>query len=197
MVPAFTEDELTAIFGTIDRSTPIGKRDFAIILLALGTGLRAGDIAKLKRTDFDYKVKTVTLVQKKTKKPLTVSISGQICNAVSDYLLNGRPETDSNNVFIRSRPPFITIRPQAISSMMQRVCKRADVEKKLYRNFHSLRRTFGIWLASGGVSVLTISQMFGHAELNSSKRYLPFQDDEISQCAMGFEGIPIQGGVYG
>jgi len=196
LIPAFTEDEVLAIFGAIDRVTPVGKRNFAIILLALGTGLRAGDIAKLKRRDFDYKAKTVAIVQSKTGKPLTVAISGQICNAVSDYLLNGRPRTDSDNVFIRACAPYKAINPSAISNMMSKVCVRAGIEKKPYRNFHSLRRTFGVWLASGGVSVLTISQMFGHTELNSSRRYLPFQDDEISQCAMDFSGIPIQGGVY-
>ena len=44
IIPAFSEAELAAILNTIDKTTPIGKRDYAIILLSIGTGLRSGDI---------------------------------------------------------------------------------------------------------------------------------------------------------
>ena len=107
VIPAYSEQELAAVLAAIDRTKPIGKRDYAIILLAIGTGLRASDIVNLKLADIDWKLQSICIIQGKTCKSLKIPISGQICNAVSDYILNGRPEgLDCNNVFLRGYAPF-------------------------------------------------------------------------------------------
>jgi integrase len=197
IIPAYSEWEMSAIFAAVDRATPAGKRDYAIILLAVGTGLRAGDIAKLKFTNINWKSQSISIVQSKTGKPLTISISGQICNAVAEYILNGRPNVECGNIFLREHAPFSSLEPgSALSKIIDRACDRAGIEKKRGRCFHSLRRTFGTWLAAEQIPITTISQMLGHAEINSGKPYLSFDDTQIYSCAMGFDGIPLKGGVY-
>ena len=197
LIPPFYENEVTAILSEIDRSTAIGKRNYASILLAIGTGLRGCDIVKLKLTDIDWKSQTIRIIQSKTGKALSVSINGQICNAVADYILNDRPKTDCQNIFVRSRAPFVALsRGGSMGQIIDRICEKAGVEKKENRSFHSLRRTFGTWLSAEEVPVTTIAQMLGHAEMDSSKPYLSFNDAQIYSCAMGFEEIPVKGGVY-
>lgn len=198
IIPAFTEQEVSAVLAKIDRTTPTGKRDYAVILLAIGTGLRAGDIVTLKRTEIDWKSRTISITQGKTEKPLIIPISGQICNAISDYILNGRPQSDCENVFLRVSTPFVALSSGSVlGGILERICARSGVEKKIGRRFHSLRRSFGTWLAADEVQIETISQMLGHVELDSSVPYLSYHDAEISSCAMGFDDIPLKGGVYG
>lgn len=197
IIPAFSETELAAILDTIDRSTPNGKRDYAIILTAVGTGLRGSDIANLKLSDIDWKAQSVSIVQGKTEKALRMPISGQICNALSDYILNGRPKADSTNIFLRSRAPFDAFeKGRPLGQILDRACDKAGVEKKKGRRFHSLRRTFGTWLAAEEIQITTIAQMLGHTEMNSSVPYLSFNDTQMFSCAMGFSDIPLKGGVY-
>jgi integrase len=80
--------------------------------------------------------------------------------------------------------------------MLEHACNRAGVEKKNGRSFHSLRRTFGTWLAAGEVELTMISQMLGQVRMNSSKPYLSFNDTQMLSCAMGFDDIPLKGGAY-
>ena len=198
IIPAFTETELAAVLNAIDKTTPTGKRDYAIILLATGTGLRSGDIANLKLLEINWRTQSINIVQSKTGKPLSIPISGQICNAVSDYILNGRPKADCANVFLRSRAPYIAFdKGRSLGQILDRVCSRAGVEKKTGRRFHSLRRTFGTWLAAEEIQITTIAQMLGHAEMDSSMPYLSFNDTQMYSCAMGLSDIPLKGGIYG
>lgn len=197
IIPAYSKDEAIKILTSIDTGTPAGKRNYAIILLACGTGLRGCDVANLKLPDINWKSGEISIVQTKTEKPLRLPISGQIRNAVADYILSGRPKSEYQNVFLRVRAPFTPIAgPSIFSNTIARICDNAGVGKKPGRRFHSLRRSFGTWLAGEEVDIKTISQMLGHADLDSGKPYISFDDNQMSACATGFEDIPVKGGVY-
>lgn len=66
-LPCFTDDELYTIFLQIDRTTDQGRRDYAVFLLAMRTGMRASDISELKLTDICWAERTIRVIQKKTK----------------------------------------------------------------------------------------------------------------------------------
>lgn len=83
-------DELKAMLAAIDRNSPIGKRDYAMILLACVLGLRIGDIKNLRFQNFNWEDKNLSLIQHKTHKPLTLPIPDAIGWAVIDYIKNGR-----------------------------------------------------------------------------------------------------------
>ena len=196
-ISPYTEQEVSTLLSLIDRTTPKGKRNYAVILLAIGTGLRGVDIVNLKLTDIDWKAKSINIVQSKTARPLIVPISGQLCNAISDYILHGRPKTSCDNVFLRTNAPYIAFSDgRQLGQIVRKICTDAGIDKKPGRLFHSLRRTFGTWLAVEEIPITTISQMLGHIEINSSKPYLSFNDTQIFSCAMGFDDVPLKGGVY-
>lgn len=91
VVPALTAAEEQRLLAAFDRTTAIGRRDYAICLLALRLGLRAGDIARLQWPDFDWRRQTLTVVQQKTGRRLTTPLLADVGNAVIDYYLHGRP----------------------------------------------------------------------------------------------------------
>ncbi|MEI6421996.1 MAG: tyrosine-type recombinase/integrase [Lentisphaerota bacterium] len=100
------QEDVQKLFNIIDRNNPIGKRDYALFLLVIRLGLRVGDIRGLKLTDLNWTRKTLSIVMQKTKQPLELPISEEIGWAIIDYLKNGRPQTVSNNVFIRHKAPY-------------------------------------------------------------------------------------------
>jgi integrase len=100
-------------------------------------------------------------------------------------------------VFLRTRAPFAAFEQgRPLGQILDRVCNKTGIEKKKGRRFHSLRRTFGVWLATEETPITTISQMLGHVETDSSVPYLSFNDTQIYFCAMGFDDIPLKGGIY-
>lgn len=197
IIPAFTMDEIGKILKSIDNSSSLGKRDNAIILLTCRTGFRGIDIINLKLEDIDWKMGEISIVQSKTKQPVRLPVNGQVLNAISDYILNARPESKSRNLFLRTNAPFTELNgTAALDGILDKLCMKAGVEKKNYRSFHSLRRSFATWMAGEAVPITTISQMLGHKDIDSDRPYLSFNRSQISMCAMGFEDIPLKGGVY-
>lgn len=197
IIAAFSEDEISKILTKIDTTTSKGKRNYAIILLACGTGFRGIDIVKLKLSDIDWKSGEISIIQSKTGNPVKLPINGQISNAVAVYILEGRPKSNCLNIFLRENAPFVGLKgTAALDKVIEDACLNAGVTKKLYRSFHSLRRSFGTWMAKEEVPITTISQMLGHADMDSSKAYLSFDDGQMLACTMGFEDIPLKGGIY-
>ena len=197
IIAPYTHEEIKLIMSCIDTGTPSGMRDQAIILLAFETGLRAVDIIKLCQSDIDWKTAEIHVLQSKTGQFLSLPLSGTVMNAVADYILKARPTSSSQEIFLRSKSPY---KPFSASSALDGIIEKysalADVEKKPYRSFHSLRRSFASELSAAGVPLPTISQMLGHKNIDEARPYLSYDRTQILFCAMGFGGIPIIGGVY-
>lgn len=197
IIPAFTMDEIGRILESIDCSTSSGKRDYAIILLTCKTGFRGIDIVNLKLEDIHWKTGEVSIIQSKTEQPVKLPVTGQALNAVADYILHARPESKSRNVFLRTNAPFTALNgTSALDCVLDNLCMKAGVKKKSYRSFHSLRRSFATWMAGEEVPITTISQMLGHKSIDSDQPYLSFNRKQMIMCAMGFESIPLTGGIY-
>ena len=196
IISAFSMDETSKLLASFDRDTTIGKRNYAIVLLACGSGLRASDISSLKPKDINWKSGEVNIIQEKTQKPLKIVLSGQIRNAIADYILNGKPESDSDVIFLTARAPHTPLRSAGFSGIIDRACTAVNIPKKSRRSFHSLRRSFGTWMAKEEVSPYTISQMLGQKDMDASVPYLSFDDKQILSCAMGLDDVPLKGGAY-
>ena len=196
VLPSFSKEELGLILSHIDKSTKIGKRDYAILLLAATTGMRGGDIINLKLSDIDWRKYELSFIQGKTNRRVTLPVGGATGNAVAEYILHGRPQTDSSYVFIKTHAPYTRIKgTSTLDAMLKKHCIRAGFEGKEYKGFHGIRRSIGTWMVNNGVCFQTVSQVLGHKELNSSKRYIS-ADKSFARCSLSFTGIPVKSEVY-
>lgn len=75
MVKIWESDEINKVLEIIDRSSPKGKRDFAMVSIAAELGVRSKDICDLKLTDIDWELCSISFVQSKTGKPNTLPLS--------------------------------------------------------------------------------------------------------------------------
>lgn len=197
LIPAYSQEEISRIFSTINLETAQGLRDNAILLLAFETGLRAVDIRNLTFSDIDWKGGEVTVVQSKTKEPVTLPLNGKVLNAIADYILKARPVSDLPQIFLTIKgpaKPFSSAVP--MDKIIEKYCTAAGVEKIYMRSFHSLRRSFAIELSLAEVPLPTISQMLGHKSISEDKAYLSYNRSQVSFCALDFSDVPIRFGVY-
>ena len=106
ILPAMSLDDIYQLLLSIDRNTAQGKKDYAIVLLAAVTGLRAIDIVKLERSDIDWKTGEIRINQSKTDEPLALPLTNDVGEAIKAYILEARPKSDVPNVFVHHRAPY-------------------------------------------------------------------------------------------
>ena len=98
---------LVRLLNVVDRSSPKGKRDYAILLLACRLGLRLGDIRTLTLDNLNWEAATIEITQSKTLAPLCLPLTEEVGESLIDYLKSGRPPTDQREVFLTLTPPFL------------------------------------------------------------------------------------------
>ena len=186
LLPCFSDKEMDAILDSVDRTTAIGKRDYAIIIIALWTGLRGVDILDLKRSDIDWNSRLINVVQDKTVVGIQTKLSPEVGNAIADYILNGRPETDSPYIFVRHRRPYNRLSNTTGRDIMARLLFEAGISHDAWdgKSFHALRRTFGTRLVRAGVPIRFVGDMLGHANPDSAKRYVALDIEGLRICCL-------------
>lgn len=183
----WTKEELTALLGAVDREDPAGKRNYAIFLLTIYTGLRAGDIRNLRLSDIDWDTKTIRLVMSKTEQPIVLPLSDAVGWSIIDYLRNGRPATKSDHVFVRHKAPYTSIRgTAALDSAIHRSLVKAGITIKSgeHHGMHSLRSTLARNMLTSGAALTTISQTLGHESPKTTEIYLKTNIDDLRLCAI-------------
>lgn len=198
LLPAISVDEMTAILDAVrackDRTA---ERDYAILLLACVTGLRACDIIRLSLHDIDWRNGELKITQQKTGKVIYIPLTTDIGNAMKNYIINSRPQCKSHIVFLRFKAPFTGISRQEISVIYKKFQKIAGIVKKPYdgKSFHSIRRAFGVRLLSSGAEINLVAQTLGHENLQTIDRYISLDKKNLINCSLDFSGIePIRRG---
>ena len=179
----FTEDELEYLLEHPDRATAIGKRDYAMIVLAAQSGLRACDVVRLELGSIDWRAREIRLVQHKTGEPLSLPLEAESGNAIADYILNGRPDSTLPNIFLCHMGMIRPLDARSASGVVSKHMKLAGIPAKR-RAFHALRRTFGTRLLQNEVSFELIQQLLGHRDMDSMKLYLSIDEQGLKQCAL-------------
>lgn len=187
----FTMEESDRIIQVIDRNTPVGKRDYAMLLLARYTGLRAVDVIHLRLRDINWHKNEINIVQHKTLRPLTLPLENIVGNAIADYILNARPQNDSQHIFLRTRAPYESLGFGNGTAIVRRYAKKAGIILRAgeQKGFHSFRRSIGVNMLSADIPLATISEVLGHSSSSSTKPYLSLAADSLRMCAMPLTGM--------
>ena len=204
VLPCFSKEEARILLNQAKNGSTRGYRDYAILLLALHTGLRSIDIVHLKLADIDWCKKEINIVQRKTDNALTLPLNNVTGNAIADYILNYRPNSDSQYVFLRTFAPFDRLSDQGtgvniIRPYLKALNREQDTNEGKTTNsgrkpvsgrgFHALRRSMGTWLIESGSDISTAAQVLGHRDHNSTKQYISFHYSGLRHCCMGLSGI--------
>jgi len=184
----FSDDEIRKLLAAVDINTQIGKRDYAILMLAIQTGLRVVDIFNLKRSDIDWRKNEINIIQTKTGKPLKIALEAESGNAICDYIINARQACDIQNVFLCGEYPLRSVTRQMARGIIQKYMAKAEIEhtEKNRYGFHSFRRAFGTRLLESGTTVHMLSQLLGHTDLNSARPYISTSEKGLKECCLSF-----------
>jgi site-specific recombinase XerD len=198
----FTTDEIRTIEESVDRSGGTGKRNYAMILLADRLGLRASDIANLQFSNIDWDKSEISLTQYKTGRPISLPLLNDVGNAIIDYLKYGRFKSESQNVFISGRAPYIPANKSMVCSAIQEVIVRSKVKTDgRHHGPHSLRHSLASCLLKNQTPIYVISETLGHSKTDTTMTYLRIDLVSLMKCALPVPSIPDdfytqKGGVF-
>ncbi|MCK5356183.1 MAG: tyrosine-type recombinase/integrase [Methyloprofundus sp.] len=179
--------DLKKLIAAIDRGSPVGKRDYAMILLACHLGLRVSDIKKLTFENFHWEDKQLVFTQSKTRTSLSLPLEQEVGWAVIDYLKYGRPDINSPYLFIRHLAPFLPFSEndhlhQIIIKYMH--LAHIPVSPKKRVGMHSLRHTLASLLLENNTPLPVISNILGHLDVESSAVYLKVDIKKLKECPL-------------
>ncbi|MFV1971663.1 MAG: tyrosine-type recombinase/integrase [Acidimicrobiia bacterium] len=176
------DDEEQVVQGCA--SGVVSARDAAITLLALVTGLRACDIIALRLGDIDWRTRTVGIVQQKTGNPLTLPLPEMLAVKLADYVLDERPDSNDDHVFLRSVAPHTRLGDHAsIYRVTADTFRRAGVTS-VKAGTRFLRHNAASGLLCAGVPLATISAVLGHADADSTNLYMSVDEQRLLDCVL-------------
>ena len=187
----WTHEELKQLIGAIDRGSPKGRRDYAIILIACRLGLRCTDIKNLCFENFNWAEKKLCFTQSKTGQPIELPLVPDVGWAVIDYLKYGRPKVDSSRIFVRHMAPFL---PFAEGDHLDQLIRAYMVKAHIpmrgkHRGMHSLRHTMASVLLEKDTPLPVISDIIGHLDTNYTAIYLKVDMERLAECPLDFEEV--------
>lgn len=184
----YAPEEIRATINGIDRSTPKGKRDYIVMLLAAEYGLRSSDIVRLRMTDIDWDRNTINLIQYKTGVPLELPLVASVGNAIIDYMKNGHPD-DAGSLIIshlgntRKGKP---LHPASLHGIIRNAMawkKGLDTSQRK-QGVHSLRHSLASNMLENGIPIMTISSILGHSLKQSTQTYLKIDIRQLAKCCL-------------
>lgn len=193
----YTKDEIEQILQVIDRGSPKGKRDYAMVLITARLGLRATDVCNLEFSNFLWEQSLISLSQSKTGETIQFPLLAGIGNAVIDYLKYGRPESELPFVFLHVVSPYDRLNRSTLHSIISQYMRLAGikVEGIRKRGPHALRHSLAGILLEKKTPVPIIAEVLGHRSIESTRLYLRIDMNALKQCALDVP--PISTSFYG
>jgi integrase len=173
-IPSFyAEEEVRKIEQSVSKTDGVGKRDYAMVLLASRLGLRISDIAGLGFNNMDWDANQIKLTQYKTGNPITLPLLPIVGNAIIDYLRYGRKKSLSDKVFLSCRPPYLPITSGAVHLAIMKAFKTSGVEMNTrHHGGHALRFSLAQRMLELNTPMPIISEVLGHRNRDVTREYI-------------------------
>lgn len=181
---AISWDEVRRLLQAVDRRSPVGKRDYAILLLLVTYGLRAREVAALRLDALDWSRERLLVPDRKADHSMVYPLSAVVGEAIVDYLQHGRPASSERALFLRASAPYTPLGWQAISQCTGRRLHRAGIAVARPGS-HTLRHTCVQRLVEAQFSLKAIGDYVGHSLPQSTAIYAKLDLEALRELALG------------
>lgn len=184
----WSSEEIKKILDSINKSTNIGKRDYAIFSIMINLGLRFSDIRNLKFENIDWKRNIIHLNQSKTQKYITLPLLNDVGVALIDYIKNGRPNVNSKYIFLDIKNKNFILNSSFYNVFRKYLTlANIDISNKKYIGTYSLRHSLATTLLQKRTPLSTISDILGHTDINNTSIYLKVDIPSLRECCLDLE----------
>lgn len=190
---AYSQEEVQKMLSCIDRGNPKGKRDYAMLLIAVRLGLRASDICGLTFDNFKWEKNTIELKQQKTNEPAVYPLMNDVGEAVIDYIKYGRPKVEDKEIFLRLSAPVGRMAAPTLHSIVTQYMNKASIpipEGKKHGP-HALRHSLASALLQNNTPMPVISEILGHTDSQTTSVYLKIDTLHLRDYALDVPSVKV------
>jgi integrase/recombinase XerD len=183
-----TIDEVSRLLDAA-RTGKAPYRDRAILLLAVQLGLRSAEIIAMELDDIDWRAGVVRVRIRKPRRERALPLPRDVGTALADYIQLERPSGLGRGLFIGvNNPPSRLSDPTAITRMVKRILRRAEIPLGRLSGAHMLRHTAASRLINSGASFSEVADLLGHQRLKTTAIYAKLDLATLSRVSMPWIG---------
>ena len=180
-------EQVERLLACCDRSTPTGKRDYAILLLLARLGLRGGEVVAITLEDLDWERGEI-VVRGKGQRLERLPLPADVGAALACYLCEVRPACATRRVFIRMKAPQQGLAgPVALCCIVRRALGRAGLDPE-FKGAHLLRHSLATDLLRRGASLREIGQLLRHRQPTTTQIYAKVDIAALRGIALPWPG---------
>ena len=173
------------LLRSCDRRRRKDRRDYAVLLVLLRLGLRAGEVARLRLDDIDWRAGEV-VVRGKGRHEDRLPLPNDVGEAIVAYLQRGRPNAVGHReVFLRAVAPIGPLGTSGVGQIVRCACVRAGVP---VIGPHRLRHTLACQMAEAGVALPAIAEALRHRAISSTSEYARVDITRLRTVAQPWPG---------
>jgi integrase/recombinase XerD len=176
--------QASLLLGSCDRGTAAGLRDYAVLVLLVRLGLRAGEVAAMQLGDIDWRAGQVTIRGKGSRLD-QLPLPADTGQAIAAWLRDGRPGCSCRQVFTTLLAPLGPLTSKAVSAIVTRAARRAGLAVV---TAHRLRHGAATGLLHAGASLPEVGQVLRHASMLNTARYARVDHARLSAVARPWPG---------
>lgn len=176
-------ETVRSLLEAIDRSTPMGRRDYAMLLLVATYGLRTCEVVSLTLDNIDWRKDQFSVARPKVRTPLRLPLTMEVGTAILEYMRRDRPRLPRREVFLRVRAPAGTLKPSAVTEAFQGWVRRSGLPVP-FQGPHCLRHSLAVHLLRQGTALKTIGDLLGHRSAESTGIYLRLHVEDLREVAL-------------
>jgi len=180
-------ETVRTLLQSVDRTSPMGLRDYAMFLLIATYGLRASEVVAISLEDVRWRQRILRIHQRKTSSPLELPLTNEVLSALVKHLKRTPPSAPYRRVFLRMRAPMGVLKPTALTEAFQALVRKCGLCIP-YQGPHCLRHSYAVHLLKSGTSLKTIGDILGHRTAESTSVYLRLATGDLREVALAVPG---------
>jgi integrase/recombinase XerD len=180
-------DTVQALLQSIDTTSAIGLRDYAMLLLIATYGLRASDVVAITLDDIRWRQGRLCIHQYKTSSPLELPLTNEVAAAIVKHLRRTPPPEPYRRIFLRMRAPIGVLKRTAISEAFHSAVRKSRLSIPL-QGVHCLRHSLALHLLNQETPLKTIGDILGHRTAESTSTYLRLATGDLREVALAVPG---------
>ncbi len=176
------------VLDACDRTTAMGRRDYAVLMILAKLGLRASEVATLNLDDIDWQAGTI-LVHGKGRRQATMPLRHDVGTAIVAYIRHGRPASACRRVFLRTLAPHVGFASGcAITMIAKQALERAGIDGYAHHGAHLFRHSLATDLLRSGASFAEIGQLLRHRSIDSTRIYAKLDIEKLRELSLAWPG---------
>jgi site-specific recombinase XerD len=175
------------LLRSMDTTSPMGLRDYAMFLLIATYGLRASEVVAIGLDDIRWRQGILRIHQRKTSSPLELPLTNEVACALVKHLKGTPPPAPYRRVFLRMRAPIGVLKPTAVTEAFQALVRKSGLDIPC-QGPHCLRHSYALQLLKKGTPLKTVGDILGHRTAESTSMYLRLATGDLREVALAVPG---------